>query len=141
MLVVTPSIRIDENEIQETFVRASGPGGQNVNKLATAAQLRFNVRTSPALPDDVRHRLMRLAGRRVTNDGVLIIHASRFRTQEQNREDARTRLVALIQAAVAPPTPRRATRPTRAAHQRRVDSKRRRGTVKSERRTVLPHDE
>ncbi len=141
MIVVTPNISVDENEIQETFVRASGPGGQNVNKLATAAQLRFDVRSSPSLPDDVRGRLMRLAGRRLTDDGILVIHASRFRTQERNREDARNRLVALIQSAVEPPKPRQPTRPTRASQHRRVESKRRRGTTKGERRAVMHHDD
>src|SRR2546421_11130247 len=108
---VTDEISLNEREIEESFVRASGPGGQNVNKLATAVQLRFNLARS-ALPDDVKTRLVRLAGRRLTNEGVLVITAQRHRTQERNRADALERLIELIRRAAVPPTPRRATRPT-----------------------------
>ena len=131
MMVVTPRIAIDERELEETFVRASGPGGQNVNKLSTAVQLRFDVRRSPSLPDDVRARLERLAGSRLTGEGVLIIVAQRHRTQERNREDARERLIELIRRAAVAPTPRRATKPTLASKRRRLDSKARRSRVKS----------
>jgi ribosome-associated protein len=131
MIVVTPRIVLDERELEETFVRASGPGGQNVNKLSTAVQLRFDVRRSPSLPDDVRARLERLAGSRLTGEGVLIIVAQRHRTQERNREDARERLVDLIRRAAVPPTPRRPTKPTLASKRRRLDSKARRSRVKS----------
>ena len=131
MIVVTPRIVLDERELEETFVRASGPGGQNVNKLSTAVQLRFDVRRSPSLPDDVRARLERLAGSRLTGEGVLIIVAQRHRTQERNREDARERLADLIRRAAVAPTPRRPTKPTLASKRRRLDSKARRSRVKS----------
>jgi ribosome-associated protein len=131
MIVVTPRIVLDERELEETFVRASGPGGQNVNKLSTAVQLRFDVRRSPSLPDDVRARLERLTGSRLTGEGVLIIVAQRHRTQERNREDARERLVDLIRRAAVAPTPRRPTKPTLASKRRRLDSKARRSRVKS----------
>ena len=126
----TPQIAIDEGELEESFVRASGPGGQNVNKVASAVQLRFDVRRSRSLPDAVAVRLMRLAGRRLTDEGVLVITAQRFRTQERNREDARERLAALVAEAAVPPKPRRATRPTLASKTRRLESKSRRGAVK-----------
>ncbi|MGV7031216.1 alternative ribosome rescue aminoacyl-tRNA hydrolase ArfB [Methylobacterium symbioticum] len=129
-LVCTPHIALDEAELEESFVRASGPGGQNVNKVATAVQLRFDARRSPNLPDAVAVRLMRLAGHRLTTDGVIVITAQRFRTQERNREDARERLAALVAEAAVPPTPRRATRPTLASKKRRLESKNRRGAVK-----------
>jgi ribosome-associated protein len=131
MIVVTPRIVLDERELEESFVRSSGPGGQNVNKLSTAVQLRFDVRRSPSLPDDVRARLERLAGSRLTGEGVLIILAQRHRTQERNREDARERLVELIRRAAVAPTPRRPTKPTFASKRRRLDAKVRRGRVKS----------
>jgi ribosome-associated protein len=130
MLRVTPTIAIDEREIEERFVRASGPGGQNVNKLSTAVQLRFDVRRSPSLPDAVRARLEPLAGRRLTNDGVLVITAQRFRTQERNRQDALDRLIALIRQAAVAPKPRRPTKPTRAARERRLAGKKRRASIK-----------
>ena len=130
MIQITDAIAIAEREIEESFVRAAGPGGQNVNKLATAVQLRFDVRHSPSLPEDVRVRLERLAGRRLTQEGVLIITARRHRTQERNRQDALDRLVELVQRAARPPTPRRATRPSAAARQRRLDVKQRRGVIK-----------
>ncbi|GJE41463.1 alternative ribosome rescue aminoacyl-tRNA hydrolase ArfB [Methylobacterium soli] len=129
-LQCTPHIAIDEAELAETFIRASGPGGQNVNKLSTAVQLRFDVRRSAALPDAVAVRLMRLAGRRLTADGILVITAQRFRTQERNRADARERLAELVAEAAVPPTPRRATRPTLASKKRRLESKAKRGATK-----------
>lgn len=129
-LVCTPHIAIEDSELEESFVRASGPGGQNVNKVATAVQLRFDARRSPNLPDAVAVRLMRLAGHRLTADGVIVITAQRFRTQERNRADARERLAALVAEAAVPPTPRRATRPTLASKKRRLESKSRRGAVK-----------
>src|SRR5437870_11518571 len=113
MIRVTDTISIDESEIEESFVRSSGPGGQNVNKLSTAVQLRFDIRHSPSLPNDVAIRLMRIAGKRVTKDGVLIIMAQNHRTQERNRAAALERLVALVQEAAVKPVPRRATKPTR----------------------------
>jgi ribosome-associated protein len=134
MIQVTHSIRIDEQEIQENFVRSSGPGGQNVNKVATAVQLRFDVARSAALPQEVRERLLRLGGKRVTDEGVLIIDARRFRTQERNRQDARERLVALIRRAAERPKPRRKTRPTAASVKRRLESKHHRARVKQKRR-------
>lgn len=135
MIPITEKIALDERELHEEFVRASGPGGQNVNKVATATQLYFDVRHSPSLPDDVRARLIRLAGRRVTQEGVLIISASRFRTQEQNREDARNRLVELIRQAAVPPLKRKKTRPTAAAREKRLESKKRESKIKRLRRT------
>jgi ribosome-associated protein len=131
MIPVTNSITLDEREIQESFVRASGPGGQNVNKLATAVQLRFDVERSPALPEGVRARLKTLAGRRLTQDGVLVITAQRHRTQERNRQDALERLIDLIRRAATPPVPRRPTRPTLASKRRRLEAKSRRAGIKS----------
>jgi ribosome-associated protein len=130
MIRITDAISIDESELEESFVRASGPGGQNVNKLSTAVQLRFDMRRSPNLPADVRERAERLAGRRLTKDGVIVLIAQRHRTQERNRADALERLVALLQEAAVRPTLRRATRPTRASRERRIDTKKRRGDVK-----------
>ena len=126
---------LDDGEIEESFVRASGPGGQNVNKVSSAVQLRFDLSGSRSLPEDVRERLARLAGRRLTRDGVIVIIAQRYRTQERNREDALDRLVALIRRAAVPPIPRRATKPSRAAKERRLQAKARRAATKERRRT------
>jgi ribosome-associated protein len=136
MIRITPTITIAEDEIREQFVRASGPGGQNINKVATAVQLHFDVRHSSSLPEAVRERLMRLAGRRLTADGVLVIDARRFRTQERNRRDAMDRLMDLIQRAAEAPTPRVKTRPTRASRERRLAAKRLRATTKRARGRV-----
>lgn len=136
MIRITNSISLDENEIEEQFIRSSGPGGQNVNKVATAVQLRFDVAHSPSLPSPVRERLKRLAGRRVTGDGVLVIDARRFRTRERNRRDALERLVALVRRAAIAPTPRKITRPTTASRRRRLEAKQRRGALKRSRRRV-----
>jgi len=135
MIRVTPSISIAERELEEHFIRAPGPGGQNVNKLASAVELRFDVRRSPSLPDDVRARLERLAGSRLTRDGVLVIDAHRHRTQARNRQDARERLMDLIQRAAVTPRPRRATKPTAGARERRLESKKRRSAIKGLRQT------
>lgn len=130
MIRVNAEIALDEREIQEDFVRASGPGGQNVNKVSTAVQLRFDVVHSPSLPDAVRARLIKLAGRRLTQDGVLIIEAERYRSQRRNRDDALARLLDLIREASEVDKPRHPTRPTLASRQRRLESKQRRGTTK-----------
>ena len=130
MIRVTPGIAIEESELEFRFVAASGPGGQNVNKVATAAQLRFDVARSPSLPDDVRLRLTRMAGNRMTGDGVLVIRAQRFRSQEMNRADAIGRLVMLVQRAARLPRVRRPTRPTSSSQRERVAVKKRHGEAK-----------
>jgi ribosome-associated protein len=131
---ITPSLIIDEKEIKEQFIRSSGPGGQNVNKVATAVQLRFNVRHNNSLPDDVRKRLMRLAGNRITEEGDLIIEARRYRTQERNRQDARERLVSLVQKATIKPKIRLKTKPSASSIKQRLEEKQRRGKLKQLRR-------
>src|SRR5260370_30520355 len=134
MILINRGLSIDERELDFEFIRSSGPGGQNVNKVSTAARLRFNVRGSQSLPPDVRDRAIRLAGRRVGEDGFLTIHARRCRTQEANRRDAIDRLVELLERACEKPKPRRPTRPTAASRERRLDAKRRRGETKDRRR-------
>jgi ribosome-associated protein len=131
---------IDESEIVENFVRSSGPGGQNVNKVASAVELRFDARRSPSLPNDVAVRLIKLAGARATQDGVIVIFAQRFASQPRNREDARARLAALLAKAQERPKPRRPTRPTHASKVRRLDDKTRRGAVKALRRPTTGTD-
>jgi ribosome-associated protein len=131
---ITGRLSIDPAEIEESFIRAAGPGGQHVNTSSTAVQLRFDVRHSPSLPDDVRARLERLAGQRLTREGVLVLLAQGERSQKRNREEALARLVALVRAAARPPIKRKPTRPTKASKQRRLDSKKRHGALKSLRR-------
>ena len=140
MLEVAPGLIIDESELDERFVRASGPGGQNVNKVATAVELRFDVANSPKLPPDVRERLRALAGSRMTSDGVLLIDARRHRTQAQNREDARQRLTELLRQALVRPKRRRKTRPTKSSVEKRVESKKRRAQTKRGRGRVGDSD-
>jgi ribosome-associated protein len=133
MIPVTDQISLAEDELEESFIRASGPGGQNVNKVASAVQLRFDAAASPSLHPGVKERLRRVAGRKMTEAGVIVITANRFRTQERNRADAVERLVGLIAQAAHAPTPRRPTKPTYASRQRRVDDKKRRGAIKTNR--------
>ena len=133
MIAITPTYSIDENELQLTFVRASGPGGQNVNKVATAAQLRFDVRNS-SLPEEVKERLRHLAGRKMTDDGVLLIEAKKYRTQEQNREDAIKRFIELVRKSFERPKARTKTRPTKASKEKRLKAKKVRGEIKRLRR-------
>ena len=141
MIHITQAIVIDEREIHLEFVRASGPGGQNVNKVATSVQLRFDVENSPSLPKEVRHRMIRLAGKKITSDGVLLIEAKRFRTQEKNRQDAIDRLIKLISKASEKPKSRRKTKPTLASKKRRLDTKRHRSQIKSGRRSIHDYDD
>jgi ribosome-associated protein len=132
-LLITPSLAIDDSELDERFVRASGPGGQNVNKVATAVQLRFDAARSPSLTEEVRQRLRAIAGSRMTDEGILVIDARAFRTQAQNREDARERLADLIRRALVRPRRRHKTRPSAASKERRLESKKRRGQTKASR--------
>ena len=140
MLQITPTLTIEESELEERFVRASGPGGQNVNKVATAVQLRFDVDRSPSLDDEVRARLRALAGSRMTSDGVLVIDARTFRTQAENRQDARDRLIDLVRRALVRPKRRRKTRPSAASKERRLTSKRSRSDTKRGRRSIRGDD-
>jgi ribosome-associated protein len=140
MIEITPALQLDENELEFSYILASGPGGQNVNKVATAVQLRFPVRNSTSLPEPVKARLVEQLGRRLTRDGALVITARRFRSQERNREDAIERLVELVRRAAQPPRKRRKTRPSRAAKQRRLADKRKRGERKRERGRPLASD-
>jgi len=134
MIEITPSIKLDEQEIEFVFIRSPGPGGQNVNKVSSSVQLRFNALGSPSIPTEVQQRLTRLAGRRMTSEGILIIEARQFRSQERNRQAALARLVRLIQQAAEPPKPRHKTSPTRASVLRRLESKRKRSETKRLRR-------
>lgn len=136
MIEITPAIHLDESEFRFDFVRSSGPGGQNVNKVSTAVQLYFDVKNSPSLPDDVRLRLAHLAGKKMTDEGVLVIQARRYRTQEENRQDALKRLVTLIQKAAEKPKVRRRTRVPPQEKERRLEAKRRRSAIKQLRRRV-----
>jgi ribosome-associated protein len=140
MVRITDTLDIPEDEIEESFVRSSGPGGQNVNKLSTAVQLRFDVRRSPSLANDVALRLMRIAGKRMTKDGVLVLIAQNHRTQERNRADARERLADMIQEALVRPVPRKATKPTRASKTKRLEGKKIRSDIKKMRGGRSFHD-
>ncbi|HSA99666.1 MAG TPA: alternative ribosome rescue aminoacyl-tRNA hydrolase ArfB [Anaerolineales bacterium] len=134
MIEITPALQIDEHDLQIDFIRASGPGGQNVNKVATAVQLRFDVRAA-SLPEEVKERLIHLAGKRLTSEGKLVIEAKRFRTQEQNREDALQRFVELVRKALVKPKPRKKTKPTQAAKETRLKEKKRKAEIKKMRQS------
>jgi ribosome-associated protein len=134
MIQVTPHIAVDESELVESFIRSSGPGGQNVNKVSSAVQLRFDARHSPSLPNDVAIRLMKIAGKRLTKDGVIVIAAQQHRQQERNRADARERLFEMIREAAIPPVPRRATKVPRSEKKKRLEGKKRRSQIKGLRR-------
>ncbi|OFZ68084.1 MAG: peptide chain release factor I [Betaproteobacteria bacterium RBG_16_58_11] len=138
MIKITPDLFLDETELTFSFVRASGPGGQNVNKVSSAVELRFDAARSPSLPDALKERLKKLAGRRLSDDGVLLIDAHRFRTQGLNRKDALARLLALLQAAAIEPKTRKATRPSRSAREKRLEAKRKASLIKQTRRAA-PH--
>jgi ribosome-associated protein len=140
MIEITRTISLDPREIEESFIRSPGPGGQRVDKVSTAVQLRFDLRRSPSLPEAVRARAERLAGRRLSKDGVVVITAARFRSQERNREDALGRLVELLREAARRPAPRKPTRPSAGAKRRRLDDKTRRGAIKRGRRTKPAED-
>ncbi|HEY7688381.1 MAG TPA: alternative ribosome rescue aminoacyl-tRNA hydrolase ArfB [Dongiaceae bacterium] len=140
MIPVTGRIKLDESELDFSFIRASGPGGQNVNKVSSAVRLRFDASHSPSIPDDVRSRLIRLAGRRITEAGEIIITAQSHRSQERNRQDALDKLIDLIRRAAVPPVPRRATRPTSASRKKRLESKARRSRLKRLRGSHSPDD-
>ena len=141
MIRVNQAILVDEREIHLEFVRSSGPGGQNVNKVATSVQLRFDVENSPSLPEEIRHRMIRLGGKKITSEGVLIIEAKRFRTQEKNRQDAINRLITLISKASEKPKYRRKTKPTLASKKRRLDTKHHRSQTKTRRRFTCDYDD
>jgi ribosome-associated protein len=140
MLLITPNLALDEAELVETFVRASGPGGQNVNKVSSAVELRFDIKNSPSLPDWVKEKLLQRRDRRITQDGVMVIQAQRLRTQDRNREDARERLLEVLREATFIQAKRVATKPSRAAKARRVDAKKTRAGVKKLRSKVGPHE-
>jgi ribosome-associated protein len=141
LIQITKTLFIDDNDIQLDFILSSGPGGQNVNKVCTAVQLRFNVDQSKALSDEMRHRLIKIAGNKMTEDGILVIKARRFRSQDKNRKDAFQRLADLIRRAAVRPKARRRTKPSPAARQRRLTTKKKRGEIKRQRRSVkLPHE-
>ena len=141
MIYIARNVSVDEREIHLEFVRSSGPGGQNVNKVATSVQLRFDVKNSPSLPEEVRHRMIRLSGKRISSNGVLIIEAKRFRTQEKNRQDAINRLSKLIYKASEKPKSRHKTKPTLASKIRRLDAKRHRSQIKNRRRFIHDYDD